>query len=442
MLSAALLTLTLLAASEDEASAPRTIQLQPVRLERLPSSPRRTLRPARALADGLEVAGTRYAVSLEDGAPRIATEPDASPTKRIRNGSVLAVKPWESAKTAPVELLFERRADQWTWGAASARKLDLDGLELCLVDVDADGTLDLLHDGWSLGVGGPLLPLANVLLLDDRELHIERLARDGSELVGKVVALPGAPAQRAALARLNRLRLGEGLSAVRLEPTLSAGCSLHAEYLARRGWAGGAGAHEQDPGAEDATRAGLVAARKSEVLALAPAAALDELWRGLAGRLLLADPDLVAVGVSASEASLAVIDLRSRSTHREGAAVAYRDVRLSPASGSLGRPTHHAADPDATPVEKASKAGPPLLIELARGAAGLEDYEFELFVDSGSRQRLTTIPLPRADERPGVLGALPKRPLEAGRRYLAIHRLTLDGEELVFEARFTTEEKE
>ncbi len=178
------------------------------------------------------------------------------------------------------------------------------------------------------------------------------------------------------------------------------------------------------------------------MLALAPAAAIDELWRGFAGRLVLADPGLVAVGVSAGGSQPAVIDARSRSTQRDGAAVGYCDVRLSPADGALARPTHHAQSPDATPVENAASAGPPLLIELAGGARGLEDYELELFADSGGRQRLATLPLPRSDERPGVLGALPKRPLGAGRAYLAVHRLTLDGEVRVFEVRFTTENGE
>lgn len=440
MLSAALLGLLLLSVPQDEAAAPRTFALRPVRLERLPTSPRRTLRPSQPLADGLEVAGARFAASVEDGVARIASRPGGDPTRRVRNGTVLALGPGAPNDDPEVELLFERRLGAWLWGAANARRFELGDLELCLVDVDADGAFDLLHDGWSLGVGGPLMPLAEVLLLDDRELRIQRLAQDGSELVAVENPLAGSPVQRAALARLNRLRLGEGLAAVRIETGLSEGCSLHADYLARRAWDGTGDGRDQDAGAADATRAGLAAARKSEVLALAPAAAIDELWRGLDGRLLLSDPDLATVGISASEGQVAVIDVRSRPTRREGAAVTYRDIRLSPADGSFGRPARHAVNGDATPVEKAAQAGPPLLLLLARGSSGLDGYELELFTDSGNRRRVPTIPLPRSADRPGLLGGLPKRPLEPGRAYLAVHRLTVDGEVRVFEVRFTTAE--
>lgn len=424
-----------------QAEGLRTLELTAVEQPWLPASPRRALRARHDLEGDLVLDGLRFAVQADGRALRIATRPDGKSPRRVRGDQRVRLDWGEGARSRSIEVLFEQTGGEWRWGAGRAMRLPLDGVELVLVDVDADGRFDLLRDGWSVAPGAPVLPLGPTLRLQDRVLRVERLDPTGSAIELREERLDVAPEALAALATLNRLRLGEGLEAVTLDPALSADCASHAAYLTARGWRGGPGGGDQEPGAEGATRAGREAALRSAVLPCGPDAAVLELWSDLEGRLLLTDPELSSVGIAGGPGPVAVIDARDRATRREGAATLYTDPRPSPAHGAPGVPTGHASLAVTTPLETAARMGPPILLLLGREASGVEGYELELLEVESGRRRLAVELLPPLVAHPGVRGGLPERPLAAGKLHLARHRWVRDGEPHELEVRFRTASK-
>ncbi len=421
-----------------QAEGLRTLELTAVEQPWLPTSPRRALRARHALEGDLVLDGLRFAVQEDGRALRIATRPDGEGLRRVRGGQRVRLEWAGGAEPRTIELLLEQEGGGWRWGAARAMRLALDGAELVLVDVDADGRLDLLRDGWSLAPGAPVLPLGSTLRLEDRVLRVERLDPTGASIELRAER-PDLPRETlAALRTLNHLRLGEGLEPVTFDPALSADCASHAAYLAARGWRGGPGGRDQEPGAEGATRAGREAALRSAVLPCSPREAMLELWSDLKGRLLLTDPELTSVGIAGGPGPVAVIDARARATRREGAATLYTDPRPSPAHGAPGVPTGHASLAVTTPVETAARMGPPILLLLGREAGGVEAYELELLEVESGRKRLAVELLPPLVAHPGVRGGLPERPLAPGRLHLAHHRWVRDGEPRELLVRFRT----
>ena len=415
----------------------REFSSSPVELETLPESQQRAVQASRPVRESLTLDGHPFSTVLDGEQLRVATTTGDAPSRRLQRTQVLALA-WEAdGQRRERSLRFEPDGGGgWRYGSPTAHRFEVEGDELVLVDADLDGQLTILHDAWSLGLGAPLQPLASHLILGDRELAIESLEPDGSRLEGRLRPLAEEPARLAALRRLNHLRLADGLGAVHLDPELSAGCTAHAEYLRLREWEGGGEPHEQDSGAPGASREGRAAARRSEILALPPAGAVEALWSTLHGRALLGHPDLVTIGLSMTEAELTVLDASSRPTKKSLGRRAWVTPLLSPANGAHSWPTRYGATSAELPLPGADRMGPPLLLWIHDGGAEVEGYAAEL--SRGSRRLETRVVRWEQGGR-RAFGVLPRRPLQPGTPYRLVHRLRLDGEELELEARFATD---
>ena len=415
-----------------------SLRPEPVAQPWLPTSTRRALRVRHSLAEGLSLDGEAFEAERSRGRLVLATRAGGLRPRRLRSGERTDLEWAVEGAARRLELLVEETSTGWYGGAGEALRVRLKGLELILVDADCDGRLDLLRDGWSLAPGAPVHPLSPTLQLEDRLLHIAELAPDGSSIELREEGLRGAPELLEALRLLNRLRLGDGLPALRLAPEPSVGCAEHAAYLEARGWRGGPGADDQEPGAPLASRAGREAALRSEVLACGPVEAVRQLWSGIEGRLLLADPELVEVGLGASAGAVTVLDARARACREEGARSLYLDPRTSPAHGAPAVPHARSGAIRGAHAGRADEHGPAVLLLLGRDAAGVEHHELELHEGASSGRRVEVTPIPVLPSHPGVLGGLPLRPLRPGQEYLAIHRWVRDGEPHELRARFRT----
>jgi hypothetical protein len=410
-----------------------------VQLEHLSSNQRRTAMVAHPVGQWLEFDGQTFALQLDGSRLRVATRAGEDPDRSLERASTLRLGWLHDGERRERDLLFEPGPEGWRYGVPGVHLFNLGDESLCLIDANLDGDLDLLHDAWSARPGAPSLPLTEVLVLGDQRFRIENLTPDAQHIEGRLVPLEGSVAQRAALRRLNHLRRADGLGAVEHEPELSAGCTAHATYLEAQGWQGGGNPHEQDPRGDGASREGRAAARGAQILTSSPEEAIDALWATLPGRLLLADPDLIAAGISQDDLPIAVLDLSSRSTHKSLGRKAWNSPLLSPADGSFGQPRRYGDTPLPLPMEGAERMGPPLVLWVRGGAADVEQYSGKLYKLSGQTRRpLAVTELEVAPALGKVRGVLPTRPLARATRYVIVHRLHLDGEPRTIEARFET----
>jgi len=411
-----------------------------VTLPSLPTSQVIGLDARRGVEEGLVIEGRRFAFEIDEDRLRVAAEPGAEPTERVRHGGTVELRWVEGGEPARREVRFERDDEgRWSWGPATARRFDLSGTPFYVIDVDLDGRYgDRGRDGWCTTLGAPLLPLGDHLNLRSRRLVLEDLAPDGSRLEARIVPLPGTSAQREALERLNLHRLGQGLPALELEPELSVGCSAHAEYLVANDWDGRTDPHDQAPRTPGATLEGRIAARVSWIRPLPLADAVEALCGSYPEAIALADPTLARIGLSDRDASPAVIDFSSRGTHRSDPTIRWRTTRLSPCDGSIYFPLRFPPDSPTEPLPGARRMGPPLLLFLADPKAEIADYRADLFLlGSPKATRLETIAI-EDDDHPGILGALPKRPLKQNAAYRVVHHFVIDGAERKVSAVFRT----
>lgn len=430
LLAGALATLPATPPQETPQTRHSEIKAQP----RLPASARRTLSGRRPLASGLRLGGFEFAVQ-PGHPPRVATEPDGPPRLRLKHGARHVFQLPGDPEPRAVELLFEEHDGNWFYGSASSRRFDLGPLALNLVDIDLDGLYTLQEDAWSLEPGGPLQRISADLLLGSTHYSIVGLEPSGEQLEFLSTPLEGQPIQLAFLARLNGLRAGEGLPALRLNAELSTGCTKHAAYLWANREIPDLDTSEQDARLPGASRAGRSAAKHATRLPLPSLEALEFYWESAEGRWALTDPTLVEIGISESAGTLTVIDVGSRPTHLEALSRAWRDTLPVPAPGSSGQPI---GAPAAT-GRSIRRQGPVFFLRRGTHQGELESYQFELFkVTSSSRARVSSHELPASGQWPLRLGGRAKSPLAPDARYVAVHRLVIDGEERIIEAGFRT----
>jgi len=411
--------------------------VESVVLEDIPTSQVQALLAPR-VPELLEFGNASFATEVEDGELRVATRAGEPRRYSVSPGDVVEFH-WERGEMSLTRSLrFDRELDRtWRYATTEATLLDLGAVSVRLVDVNLDGSIDFVRDGFGAAGGGPLLPLAPELLIADQRITLTR--SDEGVMSGESTSVRGSPIQLAALARINELRLDQGLPGLALIPELSRGCSHHAEYLIANDWDGESDATRQRPGAPKTTREGRLAARVSHILPLSPERALEVLFLAPATRPLLSDPDLEAIGISGTAGDIAVIDLASRGTHRELPSRQWTPEILIPAPASRRFSTNYPVEAGPEPVKNARRMGPPLTIALRDLGADVQGYEAELYQLGGKIPRkLPVVILPLREKAPNVFGVLPKRALKADARYEVIHRMSVDGEPRVVRARFET----
>jgi hypothetical protein len=121
-----------------------------------------------------------------------------------------------------------------------------------------------------------------------------------------------------AVQRLNTYRIDAGLSPVRVDPQLSAGCQAHADYLVANRInleTVQLAAHTEHAGLPGYSAAGAAAASNSIIFqGVSASAAVDQWLQTLYHRLGLFDPNLKAVGCGAAGDFLVLDDDRGRVT--------------------------------------------------------------------------------------------------------------------------------
>ncbi len=429
-----LLTLSLLVCSQDSPSR-QVFHSEVLSQPHLAQSHKLAVKPTHSLGESLFLNDVLFPV--ETGRhPLVATRPHAKPTHRLRDGSMVSFSwPLDEGNSGGLELLFEKRADVWSYGSAKTLRFDLPSASICLIDLDLDGTYTLQEDGWSLKPGGPVQRLATKITLGADRVHIERLQQDGAKLEATITPLTTDPTQRAFLQRLNLLRAGEGLPSLELNEELSEGCNAHAKYVWLNRTEENLDLNEEHPQLPGTSRAGRATAQHAHTSRLGHLAALEHYWESAEGRWALTDPHLIRFGVSSSSEAITVLDVGSSSTHRSPTSREWRTFLPVPAPGSQGQPL-------SSPVlseKRERRQGPPLLLRYDPGKAGLERYEFELFrVTSSTRSSQATTLLDIPAGQRGYLGGRAKRKLAPETNYVAVHRLLFDGEEVIIEAPFRT----
>lgn len=429
--------LSLAAPQHQEVASPDSYSSVEIELEHLPASQRSIVDAARPLGESLALQGVVFEVESRVGATFVATQPESPARTKLRHGDSVPFEWMDGEEPRRLELLFEQdERGQWTFGAHSARLFEVDGLPLCLIDLNLDGQYGTTLDGWSWGAGAPVLPLASRLVIGARELRIVDLAKDGSSMRASFTEIAGVGGRAPALERLNQLRQADGLDPVTLNSELSSACSAHARYLAANNWDGESDPHDQDPRGKETSREGRAAASQSEILALPAEEAIDALWSNPRTRALFGDPDLNSIGLSETKFGFTVIDAKSRGTRRERGRSYWRRALLSPAHGSFGHTTRFATLADPEPVKGARRMGTPLLLRWMDPGADIDEYRAKLSKPGGSPVRVEL--LPPAGPGGSIRGVLPSRPLASNAEYVVRHEITVEGELFVLEARFRT----
>jgi hypothetical protein len=252
------------------------------------------------------------------------------------------------------------------------------------------------------------------------------LANKALYRVAKKARRPVAPADL--LAALNASRERAGLPSVRLTPSLSRACDLHALYLAKNDWKGLSG-HDEDPQAPGFTEEGARAGKRSVISPFAahdsPLNAFDSLMATLYHRVAVLAPGLSDVGVGwafrRDGLGYLVVDV--------GNTAAKVDPKvwpvLYPAPGQNDVPLEFGLGARETPnplPEGVAGAGYPLTVQFPERVEKVADLELELF--DGERALPGYLSAPDRPARkdwpqPGVVAFIPKEKLKPGTSYRA-----------------------
>lgn len=204
-----------------------------------------------------------------------------------------------TAKTKPYrKTLAFGRGYRLPVGIAAAakpavREAKIDGERLLIVDVDANGRFDdPLVDAWTFlarPVGTKrrfLFPLESAITLGVQAIHVE-VARDGSSVAYRIEPVAGAERFARGLARLNDLRIRNGIPPVLGDEALMAAAEKHIRYMIRNGSYG----HEQTRGAPEYSEEGARAGTYSVIdWGVTLEQASERWWATLFHRLPISDP--------------------------------------------------------------------------------------------------------------------------------------------------------
>ncbi len=168
-----------------------------------------------------------------------------------------------------------------------------------------------------------------------------------------LLCLQDAKIEQQVLARLNEIRRIAGLAPVAIDPALSKGCRLHAEYLVRNATATsaqGLGAHDEDPKLPGYTPEGEKAGKASDISYKEPPAAVESWMSGLFHRVPIIMPGLKKIGLgwakSADGGTISVMDVVSGRGGGPATIVAYPADKQKDVPLALGREIPRPAPTD------------------------------------------------------------------------------------------------
>lgn len=224
--------------------------------------------------------------------------------------------------------------------------------------------------------------------------------------------------------RVNFHRKAAGLNAVALDPVMTKGCALHAQYLAKNAdnpAVQGIGMHRQDPKLPGATDEGAKAAKTSVIVAIAdPVVAVDRWMASLFHRVRLIDPRQTKIGVGFAPGGkfggYIVLGTPSALEGKQTKPVLY------PADKQMDVPLAFCKEnPSPVPPDKIDRAGYPITVLFPPDAA-VTDVKATL-KDSANREVevwLSTPEEPAAGQKRfqrNTVGLIPMTPLTPSATY-------------------------
>jgi hypothetical protein len=377
-----------------------------------------------------------HKVKLEGNALRVDSNGDGDLDRQVAARSPQVV---DVAGTRLV--LVYHKATRWYAAPAAMLQGTVGGHAVAFLDADMDGRFDGEADylGWDKGA---FYRQNRTTLAPTKEGLVQyrlRRERDAWVLELVPVARPARfeDAQWQVLIHLNLWRGRVGLAPLQLSGSLSDGYQKHADYLLRNGGEG-MGVHTEQPDKPGYTKAGLDAARNSNIVNVPdPTRAIDLQTPTVMHRVLfLRRHDLgLGVGISSDPASKRP---RGYTVIRTGLGLGTRvqDIVVVPAPGqhrvpTLAKPEHPVPEHD--PDCYLRKPGYPVSVTF--GTVPLKQVSLKLF--RGSDGKIPVSGLLFTPEQPlhsslpnNNLSAffLPKHPLHKGSTYLAVFEARLKGE--------------
>lgn len=434
---AVLVGLTLAAAP---AVAQETVKLERVAIETALHPPYASLRTTHELPDQLTIGDVELPVERKRDALLVAVAPGKKPAKRVRGEGSLEVR-LARERTAPkLGIHFVPQGeDAWTYRAAEAARLRIDGVTVDLIDADVDGriTTDGV-DAYRCGDATCVVPLTESVWIGAVQVSLEPVAAGDTTATLTIAPAEGDRLQLDALRQLNDLRARNGLPGVALSEELSAGCSAHASYLKQNDWSGLTNPHGQVEGRPGYSEAGVRAARAGAIMGRGHDHALGAFYDSYYHRAALVDPFVPEVGISAGVRNISVIDAktgrRTRTTDDP-----WPQPSLVPAHGSSGVPTNFCRDGEQPePCDRPTTRGFPLTVLFDAPDHGVTEFEGRLVrLDDGEEEPVETIePVLRRYSR--LFGLIPASPLRGGSTYVVRYSWKRGGETQTAEATFRT----
>ncbi len=426
-------------ASDD--SVAREYATERVTLPAVPHSQRPDRAPLHVVGDALRLGDATFPCSLERGTLRVATSDGGRPRNKVRADKAVELAWKDASGRREVAVRFVRDDEgTWRWFVATAHELEIAGETIRLVDCDGDGRFgELDADGYCVGESTAVVPLEGELVLGTRIVSIESVAPDGGSVVASVRRVEGTPPQLAALLEINRARTTNGLTPVRLDPELSAGCTAHAKYLELHGWDGRTDPHDQTLGPKGATPEGREAAQRSNIVLGRVSGAGAGFWRTYYHRIPMMHPGLDRIGVNAEPEHIGIIDVGEGLFAEVGRRWTWDwSVPVSvPANGAVDFPTSACGERPQEPVPDLGSRGCPIMLQFRASEPPLVDFAGTLRREAGGE-----VPVLVADSWRYVdtYGIVPERPLEPGTWHVAELSWTAAGERVTRRLRFRTQE--
>lgn len=373
------------------------------------------------------VGESRFAIALRGKRLSLALRAGIAASTNIKPGSRHTLT-WTDAANNPRKMCigFVRERDgTWCWFCADARRLELGGEVVRLVDVNADGCFRLHEDGYLLAATRTIVPLAANLVVGSTRVEILELALDGSKVRVLEQPLRGSDQQRQTIAVINKLRATNGLPGVVLDAEISLGCTAHANYLAANDWTGYTNPHTEQANAAAYTRAGARAAPRSVIMKGENLLCVPTYWRTWYHRRHLMSPALSRVGINAEQEHLSVIDV---ATMDASIPFDWAWPVCVPSDGAVDVPVQASTEKPHEPVKDLGSRGFPIMAVFRYPPDAKVTFRGSLV--SVGKRRITKVPtiLGKRGFFPCLFGVVPKRPLQHATNYEATLEWHVDGE--------------
>lgn len=396
----------------------------------------------------LKLDGCSFAIEKGSTGPRVATSPGGAVFAPLVSGKTVIFK-WKDASGVARETAMRFVEEGGCWGRHATRgyRYRIADEDVVLVDLDADGRLDVGRDGFLAGDSTVACPLRPVLVLGRETVTLKSLEPDGSKLVAETAPVPGVAQQIDAMVALNRLRLRNGLLPVTLDEKLCAGCTAHGRYLQLNHWNPSTNPHSQSLGPNGASPEGAAAAERSIISPRAPADSIDHFFLTYYHRLGMMSAALTRIGVNAEPNGLSIVDTadwveeapdEGDDAPAVGGNGAWSGPCFVPANGSTGFPVAAASEMPKDPVPDMGRRGCALTMYFPIRSPDLTGFRAELVAINGRRE--TQVPVLVADRGSltWVYGVVPESPLRGNTWHRVTWIYTLDGKEVRHTVRFKT----